>query len=89
MYEALVKAFPQDNRLKFAPLCFVKHGMNYVFYVETKAVADALAKMTRNVFMYSPDLGQTLTIRVERSPPPKVVTSEEMWEKAKVVMSSR
>ena len=89
VYDALVKAFPQSNSLKFAPLCFVKHGMNYVFFVETEGVAVALEKLSRNVFMYRPDSGQSLTIRVERSPPPKLNVSDEMWDKAKLVMSTR
>jgi len=90
VYDALLKAFPQDNhRLKFTPLCFSKQGMNYVFFVELEGVADALSKMSRNVYMYGTDSGQTLSIRVDRSPPPKMNVNDEMWEKAKLVMSSR
>lgn len=90
VYDALLKAFPQDNhRLKFTPLCFGKQGMNYVFFVELEGVADALSKMSRNVYMYGPDSGQTLSIRVDRSAPPKMNVNDEMWEKAKLVMSSR
>ena len=63
--------------------------MNYIFHVETEGVAEALEKMNKNVFMYRPDSGQSLSIRVERSPPPKLNVSDEMWEKAKLVMSTR
>jgi hypothetical protein len=63
--------------------------MNYVFHVETDAEAAALMKVSRSVSLFGPDSGQTLTIRVDRSPPPKLNVTDEMWEKAKVVMSSR
>jgi hypothetical protein len=56
VYEAIVKSLPPG--LKFAPLCFCKQGMNYVFFVETDAEAVALAKISRTVTLYGPDSGQ-------------------------------
>ena len=87
VYEAIVKSLPTG--LKFAPICFSKAGMNYVFFIETEAEAAALLKISRSVSMYGADSGQMLSIRVDRSPPPKINVTDEMWEKAKVVMSNR
>lgn len=78
--------FTPESGLKFSPLCLTKQGMNYVFYVESDRVAARLENLSTNVYLVS---GQPLSIRVERSPPPKVVVTEEMWEKAKQVMSER
>ena len=87
IYEAIVKALPVGQ--KFAPICFSKAGMNYNFYIETDAEAAALSKISRRVSMYGDESGQTLSIRVDRSVMPKVNLTDEMWEKAKVVMSNR
>ena len=87
VYEAIVKALPVGQ--KFAPICFSKAGMNYNFYIETDAEAAALSKISRIVSMYGDESGQTLLIRVDRSAMPKVNLTDEMWEKAKVVMSNR
>ena len=87
VYEAIIKSLPAG--LKFAPICFGKAGMNYVFFVETDSEASALMKVSRSVTLFGPNSGQTLTIRVDRAAPPKLNVTDEMWEKAKIVMSNR
>lgn len=63
--------------------------MNYTFYVESDRVAAKLEGLSMNVHLVFAGSSHPLSIRVERSPPPKVVVSEEMLDKAKQVMSER
>lgn len=43
-----------------APLCFAKNGMNYVFYVETRQQANALAALDKQIRLQD---GSTLNVR--------------------------
>lgn len=61
--------------------------MNYVFYVETRAQANALNALDHKVVL--PDGNTTLNISAEPSAPPQTTVNEEMVEKIKVAMSDR
>jgi len=79
---ALVNAFKE-----LQPLSFHKQGMNYVFYVETRAQANTLNSLDQKVVL--PDGTSTLNISAEPSAPPQTNVDEEMVEKIKVAMSDR
>jgi len=89
VYQAIASHFPPDCGMKFAPLCLGKQGMNYTFFVESDRVAAKLEALSMNVLVVSGGSNHPLSIRVERSPPPKVMISEELLDKAKQVMSER
>ncbi len=63
--------------------------MNYTFFVESDRVAAKLEALSMNVHVVSGGSNHPLSIRVERSPPPKVMPTEELMDKAKQVMSER
>ena len=77
----LVNALPA-----VAPLGFSKHGMNYVFHVETRQQASALAALDKQIVLSD---GTSLGIRTEPSAPPQMSINDEAIEKIKLVMSGR
>jgi len=80
--QSLVNAFKEVQ-----PLSFQKQGMNYVFYVDTRAQANTLNGLDQKVVLQ--DGTTTLNICAEPSAPPQTTVNEEMVEKIKVAMSDR
>lgn len=85
----LIKLPTEMSQIKFEPLCFTKHGMNYQFFVERDSVAFTLEKLDKQIFLYGTNESPALSIRIYKSPPPKISDSEDVWDQVKLVMSSR
>ena len=70
----------------FIPVCLVKNGADFTFYVESPSGAAALKALDKKISVTHNFL---LKIKVAPSPPPKHFLNDEVKQKIKNVMAQR
>jgi len=84
--DVVLASLTNGSTQTFIPVCFVKHGSDFTFHVESPSAAACLKNLDKKISVTHNFL---MKIKVAPSPPPKHFLNDEVKQKIKSVMSAR